>query len=113
MTANPDPDSTQVVSVEPGDLQALENIPSFYASGAGAATSGTDLMLLFSSHHLPADQIGKDGAQAESRICGLVTLSLHCAKDLHTLLGEALADWERNVGEIDTPFLKSRRSPSK
>ena len=82
---------------------------TFYASSVGLAATGTDIKVAFGDS-LPI--VGADGVIQEERQHihrALVAMSFHTAKDLHSVLGTALAQLEQSFGAIDTPFLQQRQ----
>ena len=97
------------VSLENQEGHPLQDVPTIYASGVSLAATGTDIKLIFTDH--PAS-LGADGQiQNENRALarGVVVMSFHTAKDLCSLLGNAMSSLEKLLGPIDTPYLQRER----
>lgn len=80
-------------------------VPVIYATGFSLAASGTDLKVVLTD--LTPSQPKEDGNIVGSlQVNGVLTMSMHAAKDLGTLLMSAVHDFEGQFGEITTPYLK-------
>src|SRR3954452_17769755 len=92
------------------------NVPHLAAGTFMIQSTGTEILLILQSARSLADK--NTGAISERTVnqpIAVVSISPGTAKDLHLLLGEAVARHEESFGPITTPFTVRRavgESPS-
>ena len=101
------PDTLHIVSGE-DSLEPL-NVPHLAAGTFMIQSTGTEVLLILQSARSLADK--NTGAISERTVnqpIAVVSISPGTAKDLHLLLGEAVAKHEESFGPITTPFTLRR-----
>ena len=87
------------------------NVPHLAAGTFMIQSTGTEVLLILQSARSLADK--NTGAISEHTVnqpIAVVSISPGTAKDLHILLGEAVAKHEESFGPITTPFTVRREA---
>ena len=93
-----------------GSLELL-NVPHLAAGTFVIQSTGTEVLLILQSARSFVDQ--NTGAISERTVnqpIAVVSISPSTAKDLHLLLGNAVAKHEESFGPITTPFTVRREA---
>jgi hypothetical protein len=94
-----------------GDSLEPLNVPHLAAGTFMIQTTGTEVLLILQSARSLVDK--NTGAISERTVnqpIAVVSISPGTAKDLHILLGEAVARHEESFGPITTPFTARREA---
>lgn len=83
-------------------------VPRIYASGFSLLATGTDLKVILTDI-VPDRPDGNSFTHAQS-VNGVLCISFHSAKDLANLLLSVVGEFEREFGEVSTPYLKGQKA---
>lgn len=92
----------------------MSDAPKVYASGAQIVNLGNEFLISFNRHLLGRFVGMKD--VPENAVAGQVVATAEISvspmtlKDLSILVNKAVADWESEWGEIETPYSRMRAS---
>ena len=93
------------------EVRKLE-VSTYFASNVTVSKVGNDVGLMFARW---APTVLADGAPAPVAIAepvALIQMSLQTLKDLSILVGEFVAQIERDIGQIETDFTRQREAGS-
>lgn len=93
---------------KPAEQPEALNIPTFYGTSTHIASTGSDVMLVFSSLQ---PSLAMETAVVSP--VAAIHLSRGSAQDLAQALTGVLAALDSNFGKIDTAFAKERREGKK
>jgi len=102
---------------EPIDPETVKFVeaPEFYGSGCQVTLLGNDFVFMFLRPRVALIP-QTDGAPiaAGTMLPTLyLTLSVPAAKDLSVVLAEVLGQYEKDMGEVDTPFTRIKAAAAK
>jgi hypothetical protein len=89
------------------DSAALENLPRFNLCSFNVVASGVELSLIGSSQVVHLEKDGTLGAGSVP--VAQLNMSIGAAKELTTVLGMIIGQYEEAFGEINTPYLAGLR----
>lgn len=87
------------------------SVPTIYASGFSVLATGTDMKIILTDN-VPGELDDKGKVSNAQIMNGILTLSIHSAKDLAALVNDAIAHYEKEFGTVNTPFLKGMTTPN-
>lgn len=98
--------TSKVVDItEPALRTELFDVPRAAISNFNISVAPTEFIVVCSSHH-PSILDGQIVLRPKPEI--MLAMSPQASKDLAALLSDAVANYERELGVIDTPFLRER-----
>ncbi len=117
-TSSGKPPSSEARFVEPvpSSLNADDFVridaPYFSATSAQVSSTGTEITIVLNRLRpmmpKPGVTVAPGGQVAVNEAIAIVSLSTQIAKDLTVLLSDVIGQLEKEFGELQTPFLKSR-----
>jgi len=87
------------------ESQRQVSTPTFYASSVSVVGTGTDVKVGFADVKPEFEITGEAKGKPPIFQVALIAMSVHAAKDLSKLLEAHIAQFEKEFGEIKTPFL--------
>jgi hypothetical protein len=82
--------------------------PQYYATGVQLFHQSNDFSIIFMRSHpsITPTEVGKSPIMAFMQAIALIQMSPQTAKDLHVALGNQLAVYEKEWGQIETGYTR-------